>query len=171
MLFIEGRDAELESSLVGRMNALATEMKFEEAEISRRRLERILKAREEYADTFFSVANFDFIAVLAAASTSRRKMAFIRQGRIVGFEEYDIVSLRDALTADLQRLFAATSSRSAADNQYDEFCLVSNFIVDPLQSVDLVRVHDGEDVAATVLELIERKRKRRSKGQEPPTTN
>src|SRR5437899_1639992 len=48
MLFIEGRDSDIENSLVAKMNELAAEMKFEDAELNRRRLEKIHKAREEY---------------------------------------------------------------------------------------------------------------------------
>jgi excinuclease ABC subunit C len=158
MLFIEGRDSDIENSLVAKMNELAAEMKFEDAELNRRRLEKIHKAREEYRDKFFSLANFNFVAVLAAASTSRRKMAFIRQGRIVGFEEYELPSLKEILELDLHRFFDPPPEKGAADSQYDEFCLVSNFIVDPLQSVDLLPL--SADLPARVMELIERKRKR-----------
>ena len=75
MLFIEGRDSDIENSLVAKMNELAAEMKFEDAELNRRRLEKIHKSREEYRDKFFSLANFNFVAVLAAASTSRRDVS------------------------------------------------------------------------------------------------
>jgi len=158
MLFIEGRDSDIENSLVAKMNELAAEMKFEDAELNRRRLEKIHKAREEYGDKFFSLANFNFVAVLAAASTSRRKIAFIRQGRIVGFEEYELPSLKETLELDLHRFFDPPAEKGGTDSQYDEFCLVSNFIVDPLQSVDLLPL--SADLPARVLELIERKRKR-----------
>jgi excinuclease ABC subunit C len=158
MLFIEGRDAEIENSIVSRMNDLAAEMKFEDAEVNRRRLDKIHKARDEYSDKFYSLANFNFVAVLAAASTSRRKIAFIRQGRIVGFEEYEVQTLKETLETDLRRFFDALAEKGATDSRYDEFCLVSNFIVDPLQSVDLVQFTD--DLPARVIELIERKRKR-----------
>src|SRR5436190_8246178 len=158
MLFIEGRDSDIENSLVAKMNELAAEMKFEDAELNRRRLEKIHKAREEYGDKFFSLANFNFLAVLAAASTSRRKIAFIRQGRIVGFEEYGLPSLKETLESDLHRFFDPPAEKGGTDSQYDEFCLVSNFIVDPLQSVDWLPL--SADLPARVMELIERKRKR-----------
>jgi excinuclease ABC subunit C len=161
MLFVEGRDAEIESPLVAKMQNLAAEMKFEDAELNRRRLEKLHKAREEYADKFHSLANFNFVAVLAAGSTSRRKIAYIRQGRIVGFEEYEVDSLKDTVAADLHRLFDSPMDKGATDAQYDEFCLVSNFIVDPLQSVDLLPVREGEDLPPRLLELIARKRKKK----------
>jgi excinuclease ABC subunit C len=158
MLFIEGRDTELEDSLISKMNDLAAEMKFEDAQVTRRRLDRIQKARQEYTDRFYSLTNFNFVAVLAAASTSRRKIAFIRQGRIVGFEEYELGLLQEALESDHHRFFDTPDEKSGTETQYDEFCLVSNFIVDPLQSVDLLPVAD--DLPTRVMELIERKRKR-----------
>src|SRR5881296_2599246 len=53
--FIEGRDAELERSLSQLINDLAAETQFEQAELIRRRLDRISRARKEFKDTFFSV--------------------------------------------------------------------------------------------------------------------
>jgi excinuclease ABC subunit C len=170
MLFIEGRDGEVESSLMAQMNNLATEMKFEDAEVARRRLDKLHKARQEYSDKFFSLANFNFVAVLAAASTSRRKIAFIRQGQIVGFEEYEVASLKDSLAADLHRFFNEPIEQST-DTQYDEFCLVSNFIIDPLQSVDLLPLQNLEDLPACVLESIERRRKRKPSIVQQPSIN
>ena len=148
----------LKQSLVAQMNNLAAEMKFEDAEVNRRRLDRLRKARQEYTDKFYSLSNFNFVTVLAAASTSRRKIAFVRQGRIVGFEEYELESLKERLEADLHRFFDVPAEKGGTDSQYDEFCLVSNFIVDPLQSVDLLAHSD--DLPARVMELIERKRRR-----------
>ena len=96
MLFIEGRDAEIET------------VTRREDERSRGRDEirgcrkstgggstKFTRRAQEYEDKFFSVANFNFVAVLAAASTSRRKIAFVRQGRIVGFEEYEVETLKE----------------------------------------------------------------------------
>jgi len=158
MLFIEGRDAEIEQSLVEKMNDLAAEMRFEDAEVNRRRLDRLHKARQEYTDKFYSLANFNFVTLLAAASTSRRKIAFVRQGRIVGFEEYELETLQERLESDVHRFFDLPAEKVSTDSQYDEFCLVSNFIVDPLQSVDILPLADN--LPTRVMELIERKRKR-----------
>jgi len=160
MLFIEGRDSDIENVLVSKMNDLAATMKFEDAELSRRRLDRIHKARQEYADKFFSLENFNFAAILASASVARRKIAFIRQGRIVGFDEYEVESLSDGLASEVHRFFASPPEQDSTDAQYDEFCLVSNFVVYPLQSVSLLPAGELESLPARVLELIERKRKR-----------
>src|SRR5712691_6616281 len=91
--FIEGRDEDIDHKLDEKMNDLAAEMKFEDAEIIHRRLEKIHRARQEYKDTFFSVWNFNYIAVLGSDSVSRCKIAFIRRGRVIGFEPYEVEAL------------------------------------------------------------------------------
>lgn len=157
--FIEGRDEDIEQALLQKMNALAAETKFEDAEIARRRLEKIHRARQEYKDTFFSVWKFNYIAVLGTDSVSRCKIAFIRGGRVVGFEEYEVASLKEAFDADRQRLFPGPAEK-AADVVYDEFCLVANFIVNPLQSIDMLPV--SENMSEQVLQRLQRRRKRKS---------
>src|SRR6516162_10012122 len=163
--FIEGRDADIEQALLQKMNALAAETKFEEAEIIHRRLEKIHRARQEYKDTFFSVWKFNYVAVLGTDSVSRCKVAFIRGGRVVGFEEYEVASMKDAIEADLQRLFSGPVEK-ATDVVYDEFCLVANFIVDPLKSVYLAPADDSTGVVAQVLQRLQRKRKEPQEAQE-----
>src|SRR3989442_10569497 len=79
--FIEGRDEEMEKALVQKMNNLSMDTKFEEAEIVRRRLDKIHRARQEYKDTFFSVWKLNYIAVLGSDSVFRCKIAFIRVSR------------------------------------------------------------------------------------------
>src|SRR6516162_757740 len=104
--FIEGRDEDIERGLVRKMNDLAAQTKFEDAEIVHRRLDKIHRARQEYKDTFFPVWKFNYVAVLGTDSVSRCKIAFIRGGRVVGFEEYEVASLKEAFAADLQRVFS-----------------------------------------------------------------
>src|SRR5207253_5571533 len=99
--FIEGHDEETERTFVDQMNGLAAEMKFEEAEVIHRKLDKIRHARQECKDTFFSVWNFNYIAALASDSVSRCKIAFIRQGRVVAFEQYEVQQLNEALAPDL----------------------------------------------------------------------
>ena len=159
--FIEGRDEEMECSLNQKMSGLAAETRFEEAEIIRRRLDKIHHARQEYKDTFFSVWSFNFLAVLPSDSTTRRKIAFIRQGAVIGFEEYEVAALGERLSSDLHRFFDGPAERDSTNSRYDEFCLTVNFIVDPLQNADLVPVRDIENLPAQLAErVLERKRKR-----------
>jgi excinuclease ABC subunit C len=159
--FIEGRDEETERGLVARMNELASEMQFEQAEVLRRKLEKLQRARKDYKDTFFSVWNFDYIAVLASDSVARCKIAFIRKGRVVGFEQYDVATLKETLPTDLTRFFNAPPDNDSMDATYDEFCLVATFIVDPLQSVDLLPFR--EDTASLPDQVLERLQQRKRK--------
>jgi excinuclease ABC subunit C len=160
--FIEGRDEETERLLVDRMNELSSEMQFEQAEVVHRKLDKLHRARKEYKDTFFSVWNFDYVAVLGSDSVSRCKIAFIRRGRVAGFQQYEVETLIEALPPDLDRFRNAPFDREDVDATYDEFCLVANFIVDPLQSVDLLPFRDIETLPERVLDrLQQRKRKRK----------
>ena len=168
--FVEGRDEEMQQAFVQRMNDLAAEMKFEEAEILHRRLDKIQRARKEYKDTFFSVWNFNYVAVLASDSVSRCKIAFIRQGRIVAFEQYDVDTLKDTLDADLRRFYSAPLESQSGDATYDEFCMVENFIVDPLQSVELLSVRDIETLPQQVIERLQQRKRRRKTAPADPVT-
>jgi excinuclease UvrABC nuclease subunit len=160
--FIEGRDTELAQSFAQKMNQLSADTKFEEAEVIHRKLEKVQRARQEYKDTFFSVWKFNYLAVLGSDSVSRCKIAFSRQGRIVGFEEYEVETLKDSLAADVNRFFTGPIERNIGDATYDEFCLVANFIVDPLQSVDLIPVGEISTLPDQVIDrLQQRKRKRK----------
>jgi excinuclease UvrABC nuclease subunit len=159
--FIEGRDADIEHALVQKMNSHAAETKFEEAEVVRRRLDRIRRARQEYKDTFYSVWKFNYIAVLGTDSVSRCKIAFVRGGRIVALEEYEVASMKEVLERDLQRIFGTPAEKGLSNEAYDEFCLVANFMVNPLQSVELLLI--VENLAEQVQQRLQkRKRKRKS---------
>jgi excinuclease ABC subunit C len=159
--FIEGRDEELDRTLTQKMNELAAETRFEEASLVRRRLEKIQRGRQECKDTFFPVWNFNYIAILAADSVMRCKIAFVRGGRVVAFQKYDVETIRDALAADLQQYFAAPAEKDNAGAVYDEFCLVSTFIVDPLRSVELVEV--GPDLGKLPDQVLDRLRERKKR--------
>jgi excinuclease ABC subunit C len=160
--FIEGRDTDIENGFLVAINDLAAAMKFEEAEAVHRRLDKVRRARQDCKDTFFPVWNFDYVALLASDSVSRCKIAFIRHGRIEGFEQYEVESLKQLVGADLKRIFATPAGAVSAEATYDEFCLAANFIVDPLQSVDLVAVRDIETLPEQILDrLQQRKRKRK----------
>jgi excinuclease ABC subunit C len=165
--FTQGHDAELEGEFVSKMNDLAAETKFEEAEFVHRRLDKIRRARDENKDTFFSVWDFNYIAVLASDSVSRCKIAFIRQGHITWFEQYEVENLKETLAADLQRRFTAPMERESGDTIYDEFCLVANFIVDPLQNVELLPARDLGALPEQVIERLNRRKRKRVSQQQP----
>jgi len=161
--FIEGRDQDIEQSFVNAMNELAAQTKFEEAELIHRKLEKVRRARQECKDTFLAVWNSNYVAVLASDSVSRCKLAFIRHGRIAEFEQYDVETLADKLPADLDRFFSSHVERGTGDATYDEFCLLANFLLDPVQTVDLLPALDFANLPALVLERLQkRKRKRKT---------
>jgi len=100
---------------------------------------------------------------------SRCKIAFVRQGQIAGFQQYEVASLPETLNADLQRFFFAPAEKGNPDAVYDEFCLVSNFIVDPLQSVDLIRVENLDTIPEEVLKRLQQRKRRRTSTKELAT--
>jgi excinuclease ABC subunit C len=160
--FIEGRDAEIDEKLLQKINDLAAQTSFEEAELVRKRLEKIHRARQDCKDTFFSIWKFNYIALLPSDSVARCKIAFIKRGSIAGFGQYEVESLQELLGADLQRVFQNATEQGSTVSTYDEFCLVSNFIVDPLQSVDLIPIGELESLPSLAKERIQqRKRKKK----------
>jgi excinuclease ABC subunit C len=159
--FIQGFDNDLKDPLIARMNALAEEVRFEEAEALRRRLEKVQRARQEIKETFFWIWSFNFVAVLPADSVSRCKIAFVKQGNIAAFETYDVASLNETLPKDLHRFLEPPVQAGSRESQYDEFCLVSNFIVDPVQSVDLIQIDNMDNVTEQVIERIRKRRRKK----------
>src|SRR5215471_4743746 len=163
--FIQGNDAEIEQTLLDEIQTLASNMEFEAAELVKRKLDKIRKARSEMKETFYSLWDFNAVVLVPADSVTRCKIAFVRQGSIVGFMEYAVESLQDQLPAEADSFFNNSLEFVSREWQYDEFCLVSNFIVDPLQSVDVILVVPGEDVTSRVLERIHENAKRRKRRQ------
>lgn len=146
--FIQGREDEVEQELLARIGTLAAEEKFEEAEALRRQLEKVQRARKEVKDKFPSVWTFDYLVLLPTGTTARTKVAFVRGGSIVGFEEYDTATLVESLPAEISRVLSERPVPATQDWQYDEFCLVANYLVHPLKSVKLVRLEEGVDLAS-----------------------
>ena len=162
MDFVQGRDSEIESRLVGEMEKLSAEMNFEAAERVRRRLDRVHKARQETKDTFRAISTFNCVVLMPTDSVSRCKVAFVHEGSVTGFEEYAVETLSETMPADAERFLNKSLEIASREWQYDEFCLVSNFIVDPLQSVDVIPVDRAGDATERVIERIQqRKRKRK----------
>src|SRR5262245_50696190 len=161
--FIEGREGDLEASLLEKINTLASEEKFEEAELVRRQLEKIQRARKEVKDKFSSVWSFDCLALLPSDSTTRTRVAFVRAGSIVGFKEFETVSLAETLPGEVAQSLAEPATHLNHNWQYDEFCLVTNYVVHPLKSVEIVRLEKGLDLSGYL-----KKRQRREPKTEPP---
>ncbi len=159
--FIQGRDRQIEDALTSKMSALAEDMNFEGAEVVRRRLERIRKARSELKESFLSVYSLNAIVVLPADSVTRCKIAYVKHGAIAGFVEYAVESIAESLPPDIERFLNKPLEIESREWQYDEFCLVSNFIVDPLQSVDVIPVQPETDIVGSVIERIQQKKRKR----------
>ena len=161
MAFIEGREAALETQFESRIAELAHAMRFEEAEIERRKLERLRQARLACKDTFYSVRHFNLLALMPAASPRHTTIAFIREGYVLGFEDYGADSLDSRLRADIGAYFNGPLREHDSQRQYDEFCLVSNFVVSPVDSVGFVPASPTDESLEAVAERIgERERKR-----------
>src|SRR5437870_739078 len=66
--FVQGKDEKIEQALTSRMRSLAEEMNFEAAEVVRRRLDKIRKARLEMKESFQAVSSFNAVVLLPADS-------------------------------------------------------------------------------------------------------
>src|SRR5262245_58226735 len=104
--FVQGRDAEIEGRFLTQITNLAAETRFEEAEGLRRKLEKVRRARHDNKESFGSVWEFDYLIVTASESSSHRRVAFVRAGNIVGFENYELSALSENLARDIERLYS-----------------------------------------------------------------
>ena len=145
--FIQGREGLVEEELLGRIGSLAAEEKFEEAETLRRQLEKVQRARKEVKEKFPSVWTFDYLVLLPTDSTARTKVVFVHGGSIIGFEEYESETLAESVPGEVVERFGGAPSATNQDWQYDEFCLVANYLAHPLKSVELIRLEVGLDLA------------------------
>jgi excinuclease ABC subunit C len=155
--FIQGHDEQLEVKVMDEISKLATGEEFEKAELARKRLEKIQRARKEYKDTFPSVWGFDYLVLLPSNGVARTKVAFARAGTIVKFEDYETAALPEVLPRDVVETFAIPEFSPNREWQYDEFCLVANYVVRPLKSVELVKA-DRTDLAEYLKRKIARKK-------------
>lgn len=159
MRFIEGKDDVLQEAVLAEIERLASNEKFEEAEIQRRRLEKLRAARQELKETFPNIWSFDFLALLPSETTARTRVAFVRAGNILGLEDYDSAAIATALPADLGRWYESPLPRGSREWQYDEFCLVAGYLVDPLKSVELIPVSTKEEVTRRLEARMKAKRR------------
>jgi hypothetical protein len=127
----------------------------------RRKLEKIQRARKEYKDKFASVWGFDYLVLLPSDSTSRTKVVFVRAGGITRFEDYETATLADVLPGEVAQVYSAPAPNLNRIWQYDEFCLVANYLVHPLKSVELVKVGEG-DLAEVLKRRSSKKREEAS---------
>jgi excinuclease ABC subunit C len=163
--FIQGADDPNERRLANEIEKLAVEMRFEEAETVRRKLEKLKRIRQERKETFPSIWSFNYLAVLPAHTTSRGRIGFVRQGHIAGVEEYEKTTLGETLQPDLRRYYDEPMPSVNRAWQYDEFCLVANYLLNPLESVGLIPVGpDTEGLPAEVERYLEARKAKKTKG-------
>jgi excinuclease ABC subunit C len=160
--FIQGQDEELTTNLMKDIRELAAEEKFEQAELARRQLEKIERARKEAKDKFYSVWSFNYLVLLPSETTARTKVAFVRSGGIVRFDEFETATLTDAIPDETSKVFSTPEPPCNREWQYDEFCLVANYLVHPLKSVELVPVGNGTDLGEYFRKRALRKSDRQS---------
>jgi excinuclease ABC subunit C len=163
MAFVQGQDDAIRKPWIEEMTRLAADMKFEEAEAIRRKVERLQRTRQELQsmkEAFSDLQSFNFVIVLPSDASSRVKIVIVRGGAIVGFRNHEITSLHTTLSEDLSSRFAAALPALNREWLYDEFCLVCTFMVKTLQSVQFVR-HEGniEDTVAAIAKRVKRSNK------------
>jgi excinuclease UvrABC nuclease subunit len=165
--FVQGHDEQLETVLMNTIGTLAADEKFEEAELARRQMEKIQRARKDYKDKFPSVWGFDYLVLLPSDSTARTKVAFARAGSIVKFRDYETATLAETLPGEVEQAFSGSLPALNREWQYDEFCLVANYVVRPLKSVELVKA-DRADLAEYLKKKINSPRRHREHREETP---
>ena len=158
LAFIEGREDEIRNGLLEQIMTLSDDQRFEEAEVVRKQLDRIDRARHESKDTFPSVWTFDFLVLLPSDSVTRTKIAFVRAGAVIGFEEFDSEALAETLPQEILHRYSCSPPAHDRDWQYDEFCLVAHYLLHPLKTVELVKITKDLDLTSQL-----KKRKRRKK--------
>lgn len=83
------------------------------------------------------------------------------------FGDYETALLADVLPHEAAQVFSGRQPALHREWQYDEFCLVANYLVHPLKSVDLVQVGPGMDLGEYLKKRVSRNRERTtSPGQE-----
>ena len=141
------------------MKKLAEETRFEEAERIRRRLDRLERARRDHRETYFDVREFNFVAVMDSDSVKRKKIAFIRSGYILGIEEHEVEGLGPVMEEAVRNHYQGGLAESDQDRQYDEFCLVTSFMMKPVQSVRLVPVLEPAETSAQITDHLKSRKK------------
>jgi excinuclease ABC subunit C len=158
--FIQGNDDAILQAWTSRMTTLATKTRFEEAEIVRKKIEKLRRSRHEVKDTLWSVREFHYVVVMPSERSTAVRIALVRSGAIVDFQDHPVKDVRVTLEACLTDCFEKPAPATNCDTQYDEFCLVCNFIVKPLQSVQLIPFTDVEKTLQAVEKFVSSNRKR-----------
>jgi len=155
MKFVQGHDEEVCKPWIDEMSALATDMRFEEAEAIRKKMERVQRARQELhnmKDAFSDLQSFHFVIALPAETTSRVKIVVIRSGAIVAFRNFECDVIHQALSEELAKCFDGEAPALSREWLYDEYCLVCTFMMKSLQSVQFFRYDGSVEQTVTAIE-------------------
>ena len=152
--FIEGKDSSIKDPLLVQIQELSEETRFEEADQIRRQLERFENARKDHRNSYLNLLKFNFVAVMDSGCQRKRKIAFIRAGLIQSVEEYSLEEITENLCDAMCKYFKNHATILDRDRQYDEFCLVSNFITNPIRSVRLTFVEDPKATSAQIIDNL-----------------
>jgi hypothetical protein len=165
MAFVQGRDDAIRQPWMEEMTRLAADMKFEEAETIKKKVERLQRARQELQslkDAFSDLQSFNFVIVLPSDASSRVRIVIVRGGAIVAFRILETATLRETLQVELSHFFESSLPAPNREWLYDEFCLVCTFMVKSLQSVQLIRFEGNiEDTAAAIEKRMKRSNSKR----------
>lgn len=162
MAFVQGHDAAIEQPWISEMTGLAAETKFEEAEAIRKRLDRLRRARQETKDVFPAIGTFNYVIALPSETSAQLKIAIVRGGAIVAFRGFETATLRTTLAVELARCFDPETPPPDSNWLYDEFCLVSTFMVKSLLAVPLIPFTGVEETITAVEKQIEKRKKQKS---------
>ena len=168
MAFLQGRDDAIRQPWVEEMTRLAADMKFEEAETIKKKVERLQRARQEQQslkDAFSDLQSFNFVIVLPSDTSSQVKIVIVRGGAIVAFRTHETATLRETLQSELSHSFDSNLPAPNREWLYDEFCLVCTFMVKSLQSVQFIRYEGNAEDTAVAIE----KRMKRTNARRPPS--
>lgn len=92
---LQGRTRELEASLEQRMHELAEDLRFEDAEVVRQRLERLRSYTTKQKMLTADTRDQDVFALARSESTACSLVLTIRDGKLVGKRHFIIPSVRD----------------------------------------------------------------------------
>ena len=131
--FLEGRDDEVISALEDEMREASRNLEFERAALLRDRAASVRKLGERQKVITDSVGDIDVMAVASADSLSSAEVFYIRGGRLIGRDSFDLSSSvnqepRQLLTEFVPHFYSR-------DNYIPETILLSHYI-DDLESVE-----------------------------------
>jgi excinuclease UvrABC nuclease subunit len=161
---IQGNDEASLAPLLARIQTLAGETRFEEAEQLRILFDRARKGRQEAQYQIFEVGRFDFAVLMNARSRRSRKVAWIRSGQILRIEEHPVDGIENSLASSITREdIARPLERNLTDFVYDEFCLSVSFLLRPLRSVTFFPLEDPELAAEAIARHVQATVKQKKK--------